>query len=440
MVTDTAQRYARRRAAVLAQLGDDVMIVPGARERLRNGDSEYAFRQDSDFLYLTGFNEPEAVLVLAPRSAAPVTLFLRERDRVRETWDGRRLGVERAPATLGVDAAYPIGELARRLPELLAAGERLHVRLGGDDAFDRLIHEAVAEARRKARRESPSGFVEPSRILHELRLRKDADEIATMRRAAAITREGHLAGMRATRPGAYEYEVQAAIEYAYARLGAQSTAYTSIVAGGDNATILHYCTNRERLDAGRLLLVDSGAELDGYASDVSRTWPIDGRFSAEARAVYEIVLRAQLAAIADVRPGAHVRTGHDTALRVLTEGLIDLGIVPGPLDAALEAKAYEPYYMHGTGHYLGLDVHDAGDYRDGTGTWRAVETGMVLTVEPGLYFARDAACDERWHGIGVRIEDDVLCTPDGPDNLTADVPKTIDALEALVGIDALVAS
>lgn len=432
--------FARRRSAVLEALGDDVMVVAGARERLRNADTEYAFRQDSDFFYLTGFDEPDAVLVLAPRAPKPVTLFLRERDRVRETWDGRRLGVERAAETLGVDEAQPIAAFADALPALLASGDRLHARLGSDAEFDRIVHAAAAAASRGARREVPSAYAAPSRILHELRLIKDAGELATMRRAAAITREGHLAGMRVTRPGGYEYELQAAIESAYRRLGAQSTAYQSIVASGDNATILHYRPNRDRLEPGALVLVDSGCELDGYASDVTRTWPVSGRFSPEQRAVYEIVLRAQEAAIEDIRPGAHVRTSHATALRILTEGLLSIGVLHGSLDEALETKAYEPYYMHGTSHFLGMDVHDAGDYKDAAGAWRPVLPGMVLTVEPGLYFARDAACDARWHGIGVRIEDDVACGPEGPDNLTADIPRSIEALEGLVGIDALVAS
>jgi Xaa-Pro aminopeptidase len=435
--------FAERRAAVLERLGDGVMIVPAATHALRNNDTEYEYRQSSDFYYLTGFTEPEAVLVLAPhRENERVTLFLRQRNREREIWDGKRLGVEAAPGALGVDAAYPIEELAQRLPEALAGAHTAYVHLGEDAAFDRTFFAALESARTKTRRTgfAPDAFVEPSTIVHEMRLIKDAGEIDAMRRAAAITRLGHIAGMRATRPGLYEYELEAIIEHAYRANGAQDTAYSSIVAGGDNATILHYNTNREPLRAGELVLVDSAAELDLYASDVTRTWPVDGRFTAEQRAVYEIVLAAQKAAIAEVRPGAHVRTAHEAALRVLSEGLIELGVLSGSVDEAIEKELYKPYYMHGTGHWIGLDVHDVGSYtlRDGQ-TKRPLETGMVVTVEPGLYFHRDVQNDgaERFKGIGVRIEDDVLCGADGPVNLSEGIPKEIGEIEAIVGADAL---
>lgn len=428
--------YARRRATVLERLGDGVMIVPAATHALRSNDSEYPYRQHSDFYYLTGFDEPEAVLVLAPHREQRVTLFLRPRDRDKEIWNGRRLGVEGAPERLELDAAYPIETLAEKLPELLTGAHRAFVHLGEDPAFDRSFFAALEAARAKTRRSgfAPEAFVEPSTILHEMRLIKEPGEIELMRRAAQIARLGHEAGMRATRPGLYEYELQAVIEHEYAMHGAQSPAYTSIVAGGDNATILHYNTNREVLRAGTLVLVDSAAEVDVYASDVTRTWPVDGRFTAEQRAIYEIVLRAQHAAIADVRPGAHVKTAHETALRVLTAGLIELGLVRGSLDEALETEAYKPFYMHGTGHWIGLDVHDVGAYRlrDGT-THRPLEPGMVVTVEPGLYVQRDLDVPERFKGIGVRIEDDVACTESGPDVLSAGTPKEIDELEAIVG-------
>ena len=433
--------FAERRAAVLDRLGDGVMILPAATHALRNHDTEYEYRQRSDFYYLTGFTEPEAVLVLAPhRENERATLFLRQRNRDLEIWNGKRLGVEAAPAALGVDAAYPIEELAQRLPDALAGAHVAYVHLGEDAGFDRTFFTALAGARTKTRRTgfAPDTFVEPSTILHEMRLIKDAGEIDAMRRAAAITRLGHVAGMRATRPGLNEYELEAIIEHAYRVNGAQATAYPSIVAGGDNATILHYNTNRELLRAGELVLVDSAAELDLYASDVTRTWPVDGRFTAEQRAVYEIVLAAQKAAIGDVRPGAHVRSAHETALRVLTTGLIELGVLSGSLDEALEKESYKPYYMHGTGHWIGLDVHDVGSYvlRDGE-TKRPLEPGMVVTVEPGLYFQRDGDAPDRFKGIGVRIEDDVLCGPDGPVVLSEGIPKEIDELEAIVGADAL---
>jgi Xaa-Pro aminopeptidase len=433
--------FADRRATVLERLGDGVMIVPAATHALRNNDTEYQYRQSSDFYYLTGFTEPEAVLVLAPhRAKERATLFLRPHDRDAEIWNGRRLGVETAPEALGVDAAYPIDELAQRLPDALAGARRAFVRLGDDERFDRVFFTALHAARMKTRRSgfAPDTFVEPSTLLHEMRLIKDAHEIDTMRRAAAITRLGHEAGMRATRPGLCEYELEAIIEHAYRVNGAQDTAYSSIVAGGDNATILHYNTNRETLRAGELVLVDSGAELDLYASDVTRTWPVDGRFSPEQRAIYEIVLAAQKAGIAQVRPGAHVRSAHEAALRVLCAGLIDLGLLTGSVDTAIEGETYKPFYMHGTGHWIGLDVHDVGSYtlRDGE-TKRPLEAGMVVTVEPGLYVQRDADVAERFRGIGVRIEDDVLCGAEGPVILSDGIPKEIDELETIVGSGAI---
>ncbi|HYZ15808.1 MAG TPA: aminopeptidase P N-terminal domain-containing protein [Candidatus Acidoferrum sp.] len=434
--------FVERRARVLEQLGDGVMILPATVPALRNNDTEYEYRADSDLYYLTGFTEPEAVLVLAPqRTNERVVLFLRRRDRALETWTGKRLGVEAAAETLGVEAAYPIEELTTRLPEYLVGASQAFARLGANEAFDRLVHAAVEGARGRTRRGgiAPSSFVDPGTILHELRLIKDAGEIETMRGAAAITRLGHLAGMRATRPGLHEYQLESIIESTYRMNGAQDVAYPSIVAGGANATILHYNTNRETLRDGDLVLVDSAAELDLYASDVTRTWPVGGRFSAEQRAIYEIVLAAQRAAIAQVRPGLHVRSAHEAAVRVLTEGLIELGLIAGSLDDAIATEAYRPFYMHGTGHWIGLDVHDVGAYflPDGK-TRRPLEPGMVITVEPGLYIAPDLECDARFKGIGVRIEDDILCGVEGPENLSPGIPKEIGEIEALVGTDELV--
>jgi Xaa-Pro aminopeptidase len=435
--------YARRRAAVLERLGEGVMLLPAAPHALRNADTEYPYRADSDLYYLTGFGEPEALLVLAPQHASErVVLFLRPRDREREIWNGKRLGVEAAVEGLGVDAAYPIEELAQRLPDYLVGAARAFVKLGANERFERQVFAAVETARGRVRRGgiAPSAYVDPGTIVHELRLRKDAAEIETMRRAAAITRLGHLAGMRATRPGLHEYELEAAIEHAYQAGGAQGLAYESIVAGGDNATVLHYVANREQLRAGDLVLVDSAAELDCYASDVTRTWPVGGRFSGEQRALYEIVLAAQKAAIAEVRPGAHVKSAHEAALRVLTAGLVDVGLLAGPVDDALANETYKQFYPHSTGHWIGLDVHDAGAYHEADGTtWRALEPGMVVTVEPGLYVQRDLDCDERFRGIGIRIEDDILVSADGPVNLSPGIPKEIAELEAIVGSGALAA-
>lgn len=428
--------FARRRAEFAQRIGDGVAIVPAAPERPRNADTQYEFRQDSDFYYLTGFNEPGAVLIVAPRGERERTiLFLRPRDRAKEIWEGKRLGVERAVEALGVDAAHPIDELDAKLGAYLVGHETLYYGLAKDEGFDRRVFAALAQARFAVRRggKAPQAFVEPGTILHEMRLHKDAQELETMRRAAAITRLGHVAAMRATRPGRFEYELEALLEYEYHRSGAQSVAYPSIVAGGDNATILHYSTNRDVLAPGTLVLVDSAAELDDYASDVTRTWPVSGRFTPEQRAVYEIVLRAQKAAIEDVRPGKPFDAYHETAVKVLCEGLIALGVLKGSLDEALETHAYRDYYMHRTGHYIGIDVHDVGRYRAEDDSSRILEPGMTMTVEPGLYFHRDLECDERFKGIGVRIEDDILCTQEGPVNLSPDIPKEIDEVEALVG-------
>jgi Xaa-Pro aminopeptidase len=430
------QPYASRRKEALASFAGGVTIVPSARTIFRNGDSSYAFRQDSDFYYLTGFGEPDAVLILAPeRDGAKSVLFLRPRDRDLEVWTGARLGIARAVEALSVDEAYPIDELEQRLPELLIGASTLHYAFGANAAADRIVRNALETARERTRRGGRSPYVvaEPSATLHPMRLRKSDDEVALLRRACAITHAGHVAGMRATRPGAYEYEIQAAIESEYRRLGAQSIAYESIVAGGDNATVLHYVDNRDRLEAGQLLLVDSGCELNNYATDVTRTWPVDGKFSAEQRALYEIVLAAQEAAIDRVRPGLARNEFHDTAVRMIVEGSIDVGLLHGSVEENLESEAYREYYMHGTGHWLGLDVHDAGPYRENDDSPRRLQPGMITTVEPGIYVRRDSSAPERFKGIGIRIEDDILVTPDGNENLTASIPKTIDEIEAVAG-------
>ncbi len=428
--------YESRRQAFARALGDGVAVIPAARHAVRNADTEYEYRQNSDFYYLTGFIEPEAVLVLAPKNdKEPSVLFLREKDRAAEIWTGRRLGVESAPAELGVTAAYPIAELAARLPDLLVGSPAVHYGLGLDEQTDRAVVTAVKAARHKVRRggTAPRSYIEPGNLLHEMRLRKSDDELALMRRAAAASRAGHEAGMRATRPGMWEYELEAIIEFEYRAAGAQDVAYPSIVAGGRNATILHYNSNRDRLRDGDLVLVDSGAEVDLYASDVTRTWPVNGRFSAEQRAIYDLVLRAQLAGIEQVRPGRTYDAYHMAAVRTLTEGLVDLGLLSGTADELIEKEAFSAFYPHRTGHYIGIDVHDVGRYTDADKVFRKLEPGMVMTVEPGLYVQPDADVPERWRGIGVRIEDDILCTAGEPDNLTAAIPKDPETLEALVG-------
>ena len=431
--------YSDRRVRALASFAGGVAVIPSAKTILRNNDTEYPFRQNSDFYYLTGFNEPDAVLVLAPeQSEHRSILFLRERDRAQEIWNGHRLGVERAVEAFGVDAAFPIGELEQRLPQYLIGAETLHYALGMSESRDRVMQEVMNAARALTRRsgKSPHTIADPGIVVHEMRSFKSPEEVETLRRAAAITRLGHVAAMRATRPGLHEYEIEALLEYEYRRGGAQDVAYESIVAGGDNATILHYNTNRNVLAPGTLLLVDSGCELDLYASDVTRTWPVSGRFSPEQRAIYDIVLAAHQAACDRVRPGEPRSAFHDAAISTITEGLIDLGLLKGSQDENIEQGHFRSFYMHGTGHWLGLDVHDVGRYRDAFDDPVRLQPNMVTTVEPGIYIHRDLDCDERFKGIGVRIEDDLLVTPDGHENLNAAIPKKPEEIEQIVGTSA----
>jgi Xaa-Pro aminopeptidase len=430
------QPYDERRERVLAAVADGVAIIPAARTIVRNNHTPYPFRQNSDFFYLTGFNEPDAVLVLAQqRNGYRSTLFLRERDPDRELWDGTRLGVERAPEVLGVDAAFPIIDFAKRLPEYIVGTSTIHYSAGIDEAMDRTIYAALETARNVARSKGkiPQRFSDPALIVHQMRLIKDDDEIALLRKAAAVTERGFLAAMRATKPGSFEYQIQAVLEAEYRAGGAQSVAYESIVAAGRNAMTLHYVANRERLNAGDLLLVDSGGELNCYATDVTRTWPIEGRFSAEQRELYELVLTAQQAAIERVRPGVSRSEFHDAAVAAITAGLIDLGFLSGSLEENVEQQRYRPFFMHGTGHWIGLDVHDAGGYRDNNDEPVRFVPGMVTTVEPGIYVRDDLDAPPRFKGIGIRIEDDVLVTQDGNEVLTGAIPKQVDDLEAIVG-------
>lgn len=419
--------YLRRRREFCSRMGNAVAVIPGARERIRSNDTEYEFRQHSDFFYLTGFLEPDAVLVLT--GADHAVLFLRKSDRTQETWTGKRLGVDAAPAALHIDEAYPIEDIDARLPGLLAGTAELLYAFG-DETFDRRVLAALDKARSSTRRagRSPECTRNPALFLHEMRLRKEPEEIALLRQAAAITAEGHRAGVLAARPGAYEYQIQAEIECAYRRGGAVP-AYTSIVAGGANATTLHYTANREQLRDGDLILVDSGAECGLYCSDVTRTWPVNGRFTGEQRAIYEIVLAAQNAAIEQLRPGNSSRAFHEAAVAEIAQGLRDLGLLHGSIDEIVEKERYREFYMHGTGHWLGLDVHDVGRYRNDDDTYRPLEPGMVTTVEPGIYVRADSDADDRFKGIGIRIEDDILVTADGYENLTAAIPRRIEEIE-----------
>jgi Xaa-Pro aminopeptidase len=433
-------RTAARRQAYQKRLAGATALLPGAHNVVRSADSDFPFRQDSDLYYLTGLDEADAVCVLRPEEPCFV-LFVLPRDRDAEVWNGRRIGVEGARDAFGADAAFPIGELETRLPELLRDVDTLHYAFGHDAAMDARVVRLVNEQRRLRPRRG-HGIVrieDPTLLLHEMRVFKDAYELERMRTAAAITCDAHRALMRETRPGQREYELQARLEREFRSRGASGPAYGSIVGGGANATVLHYVTNEDVLRDGDLVLVDAGCELDGYAADVTRTFPVGASFSPEQAAVYEVVLEAQRQAIATVRPGASFIDAHDTAVRVLCEGMVSLGLVEGPAERARESGDYRQYYMHRTGHWLGLDVHDVGLYEE-NGLSRRLEPGMVLTVEPGLYIAADAgAAPERFRGIGVRIEDDVLVTATGHEILTAAVPKTIAEIEALRGVPAPVA-
>lgn len=421
-----------RRARYLDRLDGAAALLFGGVHAVRNSDSEYRYRPHSDVVYLTGWEEPEVAALFRPGSDQPFVLFVLPKDRERETWTGRRGGVEAARAKYGADLAFPYSELAARLPVLLQGYDRLHYAYGESAEHDKTVFGAIANARGPLRNGTCLPWkIEHSRVLlGELRLTKDDTELAALRRAAAITTEAHLAAMRTGRAGAYEYEVEAAIDGTFRRLGGTGAGYTTIVGGGDNACVLHYIENRAELRPGSLCLVDAGAEFDWYTADVTRTWPVSGRFTGPQRDVYAIVLEAQLAAIARAEAGRPFREMHDAAVAVLTRGMVELGLLDGDVDELIVEERYRKYYMHGTGHWLGLDVHDAGAYHVGMGS-RKLEPGQVVTVEPGLYIASDDEdAPAALRGIGVRIEDDVLITAGGPDILTAACPKTLRAVEA----------
>lgn len=426
--------HAARRSRLLDALGPRGVAVFFAHPTsIRNNDVEHDYRQDSDLYYLTGFEEPACALVVsAVHPEHRTVMFLRDRDPEREVWDGGRLGVEAAPERLGVDAALAIGDLGKKLPGYLEGADRLVFALGRDPTADRQMLRALQVTRARHRKgiEAPLELVDPAAVLHEHRLVKDDDELARMRRAAEITAEAHRAGLAVARPGRFEYEVDAEIGAAFRRLGAARPAYGSIVGSGPNATILHYRANDREMASGELLLVDAGCEYQYYAADVTRTSPIDGRFSGEQRAVYEVVLAAQKAAIDAVRVGSNLEAVHQAGLEVTVDGLRSLGVLDGDRDELIADEAYRPFFMHRTSHWLGMDVHDVGLYFRG-GEPRPLAPGQVFTVEPGLYVPVDATAGAaRFAGIGVRIEDDVLVREDGVEILTAAVPKEIDDVEA----------
>jgi Xaa-Pro aminopeptidase len=431
---DAAVFAERRRQLMEALGGDAIAVFPAAPERRRSNDVEYRYRQESDFYYLTGFPEPGALCVLQPgHRDHEYVLFVRPRDRERETWTGRRSGVEGAMIDYGADKAFPSGEIDEQLPKWIGERDRLYGALNGDETFTRRLLAWFEQGRAGRQRSGtgPGGLLDAHEPVHEMRLFKGAAELAAMRRAAAISAEAHLAVMRAARPGAWEYELEALLEFTFRRQGAAGPAYPSIVAAGPNATILHYTSNDRQLGTDELLLIDAGAEYDYYCADVTRTFPTGARFQGRQRDIYALVLAAQEAAIAAVAPGARVDEPHQRAVHTLVDGLVALGVLRGSANEIVEQELYKPVYMHRTSHWLGMDVHDVGLYKRPDGP-RILEPGMVLTVEPGLYvadFLDDIAPE--WHGIGVRIEDDVLVTADGHEVLTAAVPKAIEEIEAL---------
>lgn len=422
----------RRRRQLMRLVGQDgIVIVPAAPECIRSNDTFHPYRQDSDFHYLCGFPEPEAVLVLVPgRSAGESLLFCRERDPERERWDGPRAGLEGAVDQYGLDDAYPISDIDDILPGLIEGRTRIHYHLGRDPDFDQQLIGWVNRVRADVRR----GAVPPHEIsalgslLHELRLIKSSAELKLLRQAARISVQAHRAAWNSIAPGRRENHVEAEL-LAHFRRGDAVAAYEPIVGSGPNTCVLHYRAGNAELRAGDLLLIDAGAEYRGYAADITRTLPVDGRYSSAQRTLYELVLDAQRAAIEQARPGRPYSAMHEAAVRVLAEGLVALGLIEGPAEKAIEDERYRRYFMHKTGHWLGLDVHDVGDYRI-DGQWRELEQGMVCTVEPGVYIPPDAPVAGRWRGIGIRIEDDVVITAGDPEVISADLPVQPSDIEA----------
>jgi len=431
----TQSEFSRRRKQLMRMMDkDSIAIIPTTPEQIRNRDVEFPFRADSDFYYLTGFNEPDAVAVLVPgRRHGEFLLFCRERDPAMETWNGRRAGTEGAVADYGADDAFPIADIDDILPGLLEDREQVFYTMGARPEFDKSVMQWVNRIRQGNRSgaRTPDKFIALEHLLHDMRLYKNRAEVRVMRKAAKVACSAHIRAMRSCEPGMHEYEIEAELLHEFRRAG-MVPAYSSIVGGGENGCILHYTRNSDRLEDGDLLLIDAGAEYDCYASDVTRTFPVNGRFSAPQKALYEVVLAAQTAAIKQVRAGNHWNAPHVAAVRVLTRGLIKHGLLKGRPADLIRKEAYRRFYMHRTGHWLGMDVHDVGDYKVG-GEWRVLEPGMVLTVEPGLYIpAGTRGVAKKWWNTGIRIEDDVLVTRGDPQVLTDAVPRTVAEIEALM--------
>lgn len=435
-MTVSKSEFARRRKRLMALMEpDSIAIIPSAGQLLRSRDTEHPFRQDSDFYYLSGFAEPEAVLVLVPgRRHGQFVVFCRERDPGLELWHGHRAGPEGVCEKIGADDAFPIGDIDDILPGLIEGRNRVYYSMGRSVQFDRQVVGWVGSIRSKEASGAvpPGEFMDLNHLLHEMRLFKSVAEQRLLRRACEITARGHRRAMAFCRPGQREYQLEAELVHEFTTSGARHLAYPSIVGSGSNACTLHYLDNDGIMRDGDLVLIDAGCELEYYAADVTRTFPVNGRFSREQRALYEVVLRAQLAAIAAVKPGNHWNQPHDASVREITAGLVELGLLRGRVDSLIKREAYRELYMHRVGHWLGLDVHDVGDYRVDS-EWRLLEAGMIMTVEPGIYVApTNSKVAKKWRGIGIRVEDDVLVTADGCEVLTGGAPKTVEDIEALM--------
>ncbi len=432
----TKQEFARRRKTLMELMeSDSIAILPSAAMKVRNRDADFPFRQDSDFFYLTGFNEPQAVLVLIPgRAHGETVMFVREKDIEKETWDGYISGPEGVCSDYGADDAFPIDDIDDILPGLIEGTERVYYAMGKNPAFDQEVMGWVNTIRAKVRSGAtpPGEFLDLDHFLHDMRLFKSAAEIRIMKKAGEISSNAHARAMRVCKPGMYEYQIEAEIKHEFGMSGAPNVAYNPIVGGGDNACILHYVENNQKLQSGDLLLIDAGCELDCYASDITRTFPVSGKFSPEQKALYELTLAAQTAAMSAISPKHHWNDPHEESVKVITAGLVELGLLKGDVQELIETEAYRRFYMHRVGHWLGMDVHDVGDYKVG-GEWRVLEPGMVMTVEPGIYVSpTDETVDKKWRGIGIRIEDDVLVTKTGYEILSVGVPRTVEEIEALM--------
>lgn len=434
----TVKQFAEHRQRLLEQMQDNsIAVIPSAALQPRNRDVDFPLRQNSDFFYLSGFTEDNACLVLIKKQAVlRAELFCYPKIKEQEIWEGIRLGPEAAVDALQMDAAHSHNEFEETLPKLMEDCDAVYAAWGSQKAWDEKLIRAIEKVKLKVRTgvTAPTAMLAIEPLLHEQRLIKGEAEIAHMSEAAELSAQGHIKAMEAVQPGMKEYQLQTIIEHHCAMAGGRTMAYPSIVGSGDNACILHYTENDQVIEDGDLILIDAGCEMNHYAADITRTFPASGRFSEEQKALYQIVLDAQLAAIDAVKPGNHFNHPHEAALNVITQGLLDLGLLTGDVDKLIEDEAYKPFYMHKTGHWLGLDVHDVGQYKQ-DGEWRTLQAGMVLTVEPGLYVAPDeASVDEKWRGIGIRIEDDVLVTADGNKVLTASVPKSVEDIEALMAV------